>query len=158
MFMRLVFEARFIKDIEGIVTKTKNIRLCAHLFDTAFRPFCFDTRLRDLDRISMQLASFNALGTDYARNSPIHVGRAHDDSDDRWIGRLRTGYLWTTNEHQYGRRDGETFSRKLWIEGTFCPVCLERVGFTEVLWLATETEWTRHCRPLEKIDDQRNDR
>uniref|UniRef100_A0A7I4YIQ5 Reverse transcriptase domain-containing protein n=1 Tax=Haemonchus contortus TaxID=6289 RepID=A0A7I4YIQ5_HAECO len=34
------------KNIEGVVKKTKNIRLRAHLFDTAS---CFDVRLRDLD-------------------------------------------------------------------------------------------------------------
>ncbi|VDO25617.1 unnamed protein product [Haemonchus placei] len=55
-------------------------------------------------------------------------------------GPLRSGSLGTSSEHHDGRqRDGRTSSRKLWTKGMFCPMSLERVRFTGLLWFVTET-------------------
>ncbi|XGW34684.1 hypothetical protein V3C99_018574 [Haemonchus contortus] len=109
------------KNIEGVVKKTKNIRLRAHLFDTALHQ---RTKIRD--------------AVDYAKKSKIRwAGHVMRYSDDRW----------TTAVTDWIPRD---------VKRTQGRPPMESIRWTTLA--RDRDEWRRYWRPLEEIDDQRDDR
>uniref|UniRef100_A0A7I4XY51 Endonuclease-reverse transcriptase HmRTE-e01 n=1 Tax=Haemonchus contortus TaxID=6289 RepID=A0A7I4XY51_HAECO len=103
---RAAWEA--FKNIEGVVKKTKNIRLRAHLFDTVVLPaltYASETwTLRKQDE--QQLASFNALW----KGRCMEFSYTRKCRRESGVPSLRTGSLGTSSEHQDDQQDGQTSS------------------------------------------------
>nr|CDJ86323.1 endonuclease-reverse transcriptase [Haemonchus contortus] len=97
------------KNIEGVVKKTKIIRLRAHLFDTAVLPaLTYARRLGFTKQDEHAVSFFNALWKDDARNSSIHKCRREP------------GVPSSGDERRSGMRSNTPRSRKSDWSGTLC--------------------------------------
>uniref|UniRef100_A0A7I4XU18 Reverse transcriptase domain-containing protein n=1 Tax=Haemonchus contortus TaxID=6289 RepID=A0A7I4XU18_HAECO len=161
------------RNIEGVVKKTKNIRLRAHLFDTAVLPALTYTSetwtLRKQDEHATQVQKGIRSSelrqrtkirdaVDYAKKSKIRwAGHVMRFSDDSWT-RAVTDWIPRDIKRTPGRlptRWSDFFTKALNERNVDPPV-------PGLIHWATQArnrdEWRRCWRPLEEIDDQRDDR
>ncbi|XGW07564.1 hypothetical protein V3C99_010603 [Haemonchus contortus] len=179
------------KNIEGVVKKTKNIRLRAHLFDTAVLPaltyasetwtlrkqdeHAVSVTQRALERTMLGISLYTQVqkgirsselrqrtkirdAVGHAKKSKIRwAGHVMRYSDDRWT-RAVTNWIPRDIKRTPGRpptRWSDFFTKALNERNVDHRV----PGAIHWTTLAhNRDEWRRYWRPLEEIDDQRDDR
>ncbi|XGW09020.1 hypothetical protein V3C99_011378 [Haemonchus contortus] len=179
------------KNIEGVVKKTKNIRLRAHLFDTAVLPaltyasetwtlrkqdeHAVSVAQRALERTMLGISLYTQVqkgirsselrqrtkirdAVDHAKKSKIRwAGHVMRYSDDRWT-RAVTDWIPRDIKRTPGRpptRWSDFFTKAL-NERNVDPRVPGAIHWTTLA--RNRDEWRRYWRPLEEIDDQRDDR
>uniref|UniRef100_A0A7I4YIY3 Reverse transcriptase domain-containing protein n=1 Tax=Haemonchus contortus TaxID=6289 RepID=A0A7I4YIY3_HAECO len=186
---RAAWEA--FKNIEGVVKKTKNIRLRAHLFDTAVLPaltyasetwtlrkqdeHAVSVAQRALERTMIRISLYTQVqkgirsselrqrtkirdAVDHAKKSKIRwAGHVMRYSDDRWT-RAVTDWIPRDIKRTPGRpptRWSDFFTKAL-NERNVDPRVPGAIHWTTLA--RNRDEWRRYWRPLEEVDDQRDDR